>query len=54
MNVIQLPTKYHKPNDPDDLWNAYVKAANKAQKTRHLEDGIEAGRAWSKFLRVFE
>lgn len=36
----------------DDLraWEAFVEAAQKAQRTLRLDDGLAARRAWMKFL----
>ena len=34
-------------------WDAYVRAAKRAQETMRIEDGIAAGRAWAKWLDLF-
>lgn len=36
----------------DDVraWEAFVEAAQKAQRTLRLDDGLAARRAWMKFL----
>lgn len=46
------------PPDPEierhsQLWNAYVEASLKAQRTLAIEDGIAAGHAWGRFVGVF-
>lgn len=35
------------------LWLDYVDAQTKAQETRDINDGIAAGRAWSRWVSEF-
>lgn len=37
----------------DTAWRAYLEAAQRAQRTLEMEDGIEAGRAWRRWLEIF-
>lgn len=37
----------------DDLWVEYVTALEKSQRSKNIQDGIEAGRAWSRWLCEF-
>lgn len=37
----------------DAAWNAYLAAAERAQQSLELADGIEAGRAWRRWLELF-
>lgn len=36
-----------------DAWNEWVAANERAQRSGDLTDGVEAGRAWSKFIDLF-
>lgn len=38
---------------PDRLWREFCEARDKAQRSNAVEDGIAAGRAWSRFLAEF-
>lgn len=46
-NVVQLETNL------DRLWSDYCSAAERAQKTKDMRDGVAAGRAWSRWLAEF-
>lgn len=35
-------------------WQAFSEAAQLAQKTMRIEDGIAAGKAWRRWLEAFE
>lgn len=37
-----------------DAWQAYVIARDKAERTKDINDGIAAGKAWATWLRLFE
>jgi hypothetical protein len=41
------------PTRLDALWNAYVAARAKAECSDNIEDGMAAGRAWSRWLAEF-
>lgn len=45
-----------RPSDTEreKLWQEFVAAAEKAQKSLDIRDGLAAGRAWKKFLESFE
>lgn len=43
----------HRDARIDALWQAYREAAEKAQRSLKLEDGISAGRAWRAWLDLF-
>ena len=47
-NVTALQTRVHK------AWDDYLAALERAQQSRDLRDGIEAGRAWARFLNEFD
>lgn len=47
-DIIPLPSAEH------SAWLAYCEAARKAQETLDIADAIAAGRAWSRWLRLFE
>lgn len=36
------------------LWDNYLAAKARADKTSDLQDGIKAGQAWGAFVRAFE
>jgi hypothetical protein len=38
----------------EQAWEAYRQAALKAQGSLDIRDGIEAGHAWARFLKLFE
>lgn len=41
--------------DPvEQAFQAYVQAARQAQESLDIRDGIEAGRRWGAFVRLFE
>ena len=41
--------------DPAEVaFAAYIEAARQAQSSLSLRDGIEAGRRWGAFVRIFE
>lgn len=35
------------------LWANYVAAADKAQRSQSIQDGIQAGHAWAEWLKAF-
>lgn len=35
------------------LWDEYLEAKDRADRTRRLEDGIAAGKAWAAFHELF-
>lgn len=35
------------------LWEAYLAAFNKAERTQDIQDGIAAGKAWAAFIADF-
>ena len=37
-----------------EAWEAYLAARLRAEQTGDIEDGIAAGKAWAKWLRIFE
>lgn len=37
----------------DARWQEYAAAAERAQRTRRVEDGIAAGRAWRRWLDLY-
>jgi hypothetical protein len=37
----------------DEAWAEYAAAAQKAQRTLDINDGLAAGRAWKRFLHLF-
>jgi hypothetical protein len=62
-STMSIATLRH-PSEPDKAlvdaaaadvaWRAYCAAAERAQRTRRIEDGIAPGRAWAAFLALFE
>ncbi len=36
------------------LWDEYLAAKDRADRTRRLKDAIAAGEAWARFLQSFE
>lgn len=54
MSIHPFPALSQKDADAESLWQAYVEAAKRAQKSLRLDDGIKAGRAWAAFIQVFE
>jgi hypothetical protein len=61
MNAYRFSVSHVKPLGPprpdpeqlNDLWERWLAARMRAMKTRKLQDGIEAGRAWRTFLEQF-
>ncbi len=47
MNAIPLETR------PERLWREFAEARDKAIGSNDINDGIEAGRAWSRFLAEY-
>lgn len=45
--IIPLSTRL------DAAWADYVEASDRAQRTHSIGDGIEAGRAWRRWLDLF-
>lgn len=37
----------------DQVWSAYLEAKERAEKSGAMADGIEAGRAWRRWLDLF-
>jgi hypothetical protein len=37
-----------------DAWRTYVLARDRAERTKDIQDGIAAGKAWAEWLRLFE
>lgn len=37
-----------------EAWDAWVAADDKAKTSRRIEDGIAAGKAWARWLALFE
>jgi hypothetical protein len=35
-------------------WEGYLRARDRAERSRRVEDGIAAGHAWAAFLKLFE
>lgn len=54
MSIHPFPILTQKDADAESLWQAYVEAAKRAQKSLRLDDGIKAGRAWAAFIKAFE
>ncbi len=46
-NVVSINDRRSK------LWEDYVTAQRVAQQTCRIEDGIEAGHAWKRWLNVY-
>jgi hypothetical protein len=38
---------------PEQLWNDWLQARDRAMATGQLEDGINAGKRWADFLQAF-
>jgi hypothetical protein len=58
MTILTFPSKESTAETADQraerLWNVFVMAAQSAQASLKIEDGIAAGRAWQAFLKAFE
>lgn len=55
MSVVQFPPASETPaRRANRLWFIFVMAAQTAQASLRLEDGLAAGRAWADFLKAFE
>jgi hypothetical protein len=56
MTVVQFPPRPSETPDQraERLWARFVMAAQIAQVTLQVEDGLAAGRAWAEFLKAFE
>lgn len=51
--VVLDMAKRQRDRRADDLWEAYRLAAQKAQATLDIEDGLAAGVAWRAWLDHF-
>lgn len=47
--IIQL----HQPKE-QSLWSDYLALKQKAERSGRLEDAVAAGKAWARFLKLFE
>lgn len=56
MSVVQFPPQASETpaRRAERLWFVFVMAAQIAQASLRLEDGMAAGRAWADFLKAFE
>ena len=53
-DLIALDHAKHRVNPrAQELWEAYRRAAAKAQETRNIDDGIAAGLAWAEWVEFF-
>ncbi|MGU3496119.1 hypothetical protein ACLBXM_18920 [Xanthobacteraceae bacterium A53D] len=50
-NVVFLDA--HRRAEVEERWLAYVASMQRAQSTLAVEDGLEAGRAWRRWLDLF-
>jgi hypothetical protein len=41
-------------DEVEELFHRYCVAAERAQSSQKIEDGIAAGKAWAAFLHVFD
>lgn len=46
-NVIHLNSRF------ESSWDHYIECQERAKQTGSIEDGIEAGRAWRRWLNLF-
>lgn len=37
-----------------DAWRTYCAARDRAERTKDIQDGIAAGKAWAEWLHLFE
>lgn len=52
--LISLHTAQRKRDERvRDLWDAYLKARDKAERSRDIADGMAAGKAWAAWLDSF-
>lgn len=51
MGVVSISE--HRERDQVAVWDAYCAASRKAQATACMEDGLEAGRQWRRWLELF-
>lgn len=51
MTVVDLETERERRIDA--AWRSYCEARQRAEQTLDVEDGIEAGRAWRRWLDLF-
>lgn len=49
-----MTERFPTDNDMQCAWDDYVEAKRVAEKTMNLNDGIEAGRMWRRFIQLFE
>lgn len=47
--IIQIPPE----KTSEELWNDFVNKSIIAQKSLNFEDGIEARRAWIRFMNIY-
>lgn len=54
MSHEDFPLQPHQvPPDVSQRFARYLKARDRAESSRRLEDGVAAGLAWASFLRLF-
>ncbi len=51
--VVLDMVKRKRDERADELWEEYRRAAQKAQATLDIDDGVAAGRAWRAWLDQF-
>jgi hypothetical protein len=54
MIVALLPSKPVPTALQQRAWEDYLRARDRAERSRRVEDGVAAGRAWARFLKLFE
>jgi hypothetical protein len=51
--IVLAAGKHQNTDRLNELWNAYVVAREKAEKSRDIMDGIAAGAIWAQWLNMF-
>jgi hypothetical protein len=51
---VNVHTVHGAPAGVERLWEAFVAAKARAERTGAIADGIAAGKAWRAWLKLFE
>jgi len=54
MILSLVPAKPASTVEQQRAWEGYLQALDRAERSRRVEDGIAAGRAWATFLKLSE
>lgn len=54
-DLISIDTaRRERTTTESEAWSAYLAARTKAEASQAIEDGVAAGKAWARWLALFE